>query len=495
MGIKWLWLGCSNERPFSESFKSESRHFELCTRLEHFETQLESLTEEIIKELSGITITGLDNVFADLELKHKSMEKIESGIDEFFGKIEEIRKQGVKTICGPLLMWKKHSKELRSTAAGAIKTMKTTYPGIRMISKLKSLKFIADGVHLNDRSAKVHFAAVQSASEQFFFHDDDEYNTEDETVMEVMDTDNEIEITKVVESEINIVGTGGPENDQEAEDDSNEDQRQHSIHNVAFKALITEVRNIKNQMMERWQIDLIVSAGTKEDLDRIENSTNMNKIIISGLEVHNIWAAEDWKARVPLIKKEITAFFKLIDPGFTKEPGYIKHLNGKLKGARQIIEVTMESEAEGKKMRKIYADRIREWREAKSFPAQVHGLSMAPALTLATRVRVAILHALAKSIKKNYPYKDLWVIQHVARPVIKIESTQEEVKFINSFGFAQALTHMFKELPRVKLSSQDLFDAYNIAGTRFGDEIGHYFVIMNKKEAQRIAQFKRTKKK
>ena len=179
-----------------------------------------------------------------------------------------------------------------------------------------------------------------------------------------MDTDNEIEITKVVESEINIVSTGGPENDQEAEDDSNEDQRQHSIHNVAFKALITEVRNIKNQMMERWQIDLIVSAGTKEDLDRIENSTNMNKIIISGLEVLNIWAAEDWKARVPLIKKEITTFFKLIDPGFTKEPGYIKHLNGKLKGARQIIEVTMESEAEGKKMRKIYADRIREWREA-----------------------------------------------------------------------------------------------------------------------------------
>ena len=84
----------------------------------------------------------------------------------------------------------------------------------------------------------------------------------------------------------------------------------------------------------------------------------------------------------------------------------------------------MGSEAEGKAIKKKYANRVREWREAKTFPAQVHGVNLAPALTLATRVRVAMLHAMAKGIKKCYNNKDAWVIQHFARPVIKIHSAR-----------------------------------------------------------------------
>ena len=112
MVINWLWLGCSNERQFGEGFKSENRHFELCTRLEHFKAHLDTLLAEQISNLVGITITGLDNIFADLEQKEKTMEKVESGIDSFFARVEEIRKENVKIMFGPLLMWKKHSKEL-----------------------------------------------------------------------------------------------------------------------------------------------------------------------------------------------------------------------------------------------------------------------------------------------------------------------------------------------------------------------------------------------
>ena len=498
MVINWLWLGCSNERQFGEGFKSENRHFELCTRLEHFKAHLDALSAEQISNLVGITITGLDNIFADLEQKEKTMEKVESGIDSFFARVEEIRKENVKIMFGPLLMWKKHSKELRSTAAGAIKTLKVKYPGIRVVQKLTSLKFSSDGVHLNERSAKIHFGAVQSASEDFFYNEDDEYYTDVESNRDDvnMETDVEIEITKVVEPEIQVIKLARPKNDEKIEDEIDEEPMQHSINNPAFAALLAEVKTVKHMMFERWLVDLIVSAGTKEDLDRIENNANMNKIVISGIEVEGIWAATDWKARVPLIKAAIGPLFKLIDPEHSKDIGYIKHLNGRLKGARQIIEVTMGSEAEGKAIRKKYAERVREWREAKTFPAKVHGVSIAPALTLATRVRVAMLHAMAKGIKKCYNNKDAWVIQHVARPVIKIETTQpDNTKVIQSLGFAQAIAHTLKELPKVKLSPQDLFDAYSIAGTRFGPELCHYFVILSIDQAEKIEKSKRTKKK
>ena len=57
----------------------------------------------------------------------------------------------------------------------------------------------------------------------------------------------------------------------------------------------------------------------------------------------------------------------------------------------------------------------------------------------------------------------------------------------NSFGFAQSIAYMMKELPEAKLSKQDLFDAYTIAGKRFGPEIGHYFVLMDWETAESMS--------
>ena len=57
----------------------------------------------------------------------------------------------------------------------------------------------------------------------------------------------------------------------------------------------------------------------------------------------------------------------------------------------------------------------------------------------------------------------------------------------NSFGFAQSIAYMMKEMPDAKLSKQDLFDAYMIAGKRFGPEISHYFVLMDWETAEEMS--------
>ena len=148
----------------------------------------------------------------------------------------------------------------------------------------------------------------------------------------------------------------------------------------------------------------------------------------------------------------------------------------------------MGSESQAKALRKAYGAKVKAWRENKDFPESVKGMSMGPSLTLATRVRIAILHALAKEIKSAMEDIDAWVIQHVARPVLKLEFAQKnDLKTIITLGFAQAIAYYKQELPHSNLSTQDLYDAYAIIGNRFGQELNHYFVILDPATARNLA--------
>ena len=274
------------------------------------------------------------------------------------------------------------------------------------------------------------------------------------------------------------------------EDEDDEDERNtYSFSHPDFKKLVKALATLKTQVERRWSVDLLVSAGTKEDLDKIENERNMNKIVFTGIEIHDLWAVDlTWALRLEKIKKAITDFIKIIDEEGTYDLGYTRHLNYKLKATRQIFEVTMGDESQAKGLRKAYGAKVKTWRENKDFPDTVKGTSIGPSLTLATRVRIAILHAIAKEIKSSWEDTEAWVIQHVARPVLKVETgSNNDNKFIATMGFAQSIAYFKKECPHSNLSSQDLYDAYSITGNRFGNEIDHYFVILDQTTARNFA--------
>ena len=122
------------------------------------------------------------------------------------------------------------------------------------------------------------------------------------------------------------------------------------------------------------------------------------------------------------------------------------------------------------------------------------GVSITPALTLATRVRIAMLKTMAKLIEDEFEATSTWVIQHVARPVLKVEQEEKDgKKILTSYGFAQALAFCLKEMPEVRFSDQQLFTAYTIAGTKFGPEISHYFVLLEMQKAMEIEKRKNQK--
>ena len=78
----------------------------------------------------------------------------------------------------------------------------------------------------------------------------------------------------------------------------------------------------------------------------------------------------------------------------------------------------------------------------------MNGVSIAPSLTISTRVRIAILKAISMAIRRKLDNHDAWVILHAARPVLKIEIKQENGEIMeNSYGFTQSIAFMMGELP------------------------------------------------
>ena len=526
---KWLWIGNSNTKPHITHFDTEFRKFVLCTKLDHFKREVENAPDNC----NFLTMSGIDTLVADLGNQEDiNPENLESNLDKIFGTLDSYRQQGMKIVVEPLLLWKKHPDILRRAAIGAFKAIKIKYPGILIPQKPDSLKFAPDGVHLTERAGSKLFTSMYEASINFFEPKEDSYDTATEGTESESDSSmpsgKELEIISNSTKRVNPPTTGSKSNKRVIPpttssnqgkkqkftptrtaqtgrprppplvelDDERDLENQMSYNHPSF-ATYKDFVTLKTKVEERWSTDLYVAAGTKEDLDKIENEKNMNKIIFSGIEIHDLWAENlTWANRVEKIKEAITTLIKEIDPEGKYQLGYVRHLNFKLKGARQIVEATMGSEAEAKALRKAYGAKVKAWREANSFPEEMKGISMGPSLTLATRVRIAILHAIAKEIKDQVEQTDAWVIQHVARPVLKIEETFDDgSKSQTSLGFVQAIAYLKKQLPHSNFRTQDLFDAYSIAGTRFGQEISHYFILLNEGPARNVALARKPRKK
>ena len=151
--------------------------------------------------------------------------------------------------------------------------MKIKFPGIKQIARPPSISFTKDNVHLTDRAARLHFKSVYKASYETFFTKEDDYLTEDEGTTPIeLDPEQEVEISVKKKKRSR----------QESEGSSDEEGRQegpskHSVHSEQFKRIIDRVEDLQRKVDRRWSLDLIISAGTKEDLDKIENNLNKRK--------------------------------------------------------------------------------------------------------------------------------------------------------------------------------------------------------------------------
>ena len=102
----WLWLGSSNTKAYKEAFEAVSkRSFVLCTRAEQFCSEIETLYERL-ERCDFLTISGLDNILADLTKEKLDPTKLLTDIDSLFQLLDQYRVDGLKVVVEPLIPWK-----------------------------------------------------------------------------------------------------------------------------------------------------------------------------------------------------------------------------------------------------------------------------------------------------------------------------------------------------------------------------------------------------
>jgi len=72
---------------------------------------------------------------------------------------------------------------------------------------------------------------------------------------------------------------------------------------------------------------------------------------------------------------------------------------------------------------------------------------------------------------------DAFVIQHISKPLMKVTEKFDQGSRSRSYNYTESIAFVHSRFPG-KLSDQDLIAAYNKAGSKYGPEISHYFVVL-----------------
>ena len=103
----WLWLRSSNTKAYKEAFEAVAkRQFVLCTKAEQFIAEVESLADRC----NYLTISGLDNILANMTKEKMDPTKMMTDFDSLFQKLDEYSTEGLKIVVEPLISWNKHSE-------------------------------------------------------------------------------------------------------------------------------------------------------------------------------------------------------------------------------------------------------------------------------------------------------------------------------------------------------------------------------------------------
>ena len=221
-------------------------------------------------------------------------------------------------------------------------------------------------------------------------------------------------------------------------------------------------------------------ARDREELDYINNRKKENKIMVTGIS-SNTTPPRGGTERLEWIKKVIMSLFGMLHSGSEKKIKGIYQRKGF--GELPAAEVVMDSEITAWEVRKIFATKKKEGIE-------FNDIFLANIATTATKVRTAILEAIAK--KQVTGDQGMFVKHFVSRPLLLIRTRRGmEVEEIG-LTFVDALKRFGKDL-----QAQDLEQAYARAGKSFAGQMQQTFVVLHESmtQARLNAQMVKEKKK
>jgi len=384
----------------------------------------------------------------------------------------------------PIVFFNSFDDNIRANCNRIWEDRKAKFAGrIHFIPRINELRLVKDGVHLTDASAKRFFEHIVESSLLYF---------------------NGTEAQGGQRSAMDLTESNRSESEMDTESIADRTLTQ-SFRGTRKRPAVdpmvrrTEFEAFKGEVQRRFETVLYTSARHSEDIDYTINQSNLNKIIVSGLNVEGIYDVEEKKDRVKLLRSAFDKLRKEIVADYNKvfkaniaipEEVFVRHLNERLRGPkedrprRQRVEVVFSEQDIAVSLRDCYAALNKRWRADKAIPENYKGIFLTPSHSQRTRVRLEILKTLANTINKTRGKDEgaAWVVGHLSRPVLKVTFGKDSAP--KTYTYADAIKW---SQGRYQLADQDLLEAYRIAGNSCGDSIENHFIVL--KSSSRARSF------
>ena len=444
--MSYLLIGSSNIYRFHKLVaKNDQKYYSLtcCTNVEVWN----NIIDDIKAEKGEVIVSIIENLICDavVEVTDPEARKLIT-IDVIGSFLEQVRKcaeehPGVKFALVQLMQRPKHQwymdndTDMCRIYGGIIKSM-----NLRNVAKIEgsptvSQVFGSDGVHLTESAGKVLVETIITNAEAFFKQE-------------------------IIDLEVGM-DTGVVSEPSKSKTADGSDQSIEKISGI-ITAVEMEVGRINEDTKNRRLQDSMVTARIREELDFISNTSKEDRLVISGLSSKSPKPAGLDEGR-KWVKNIVGEFLNSIEPESAAHIVFANQGNNKSRDI-PIAEVKMDSKELALRIRKQFAAK-------KKLGVNLGKAFVTNSVSLATRVRVDILRAIAK--QQSSDREDYFVSAFTSRPVMHVKQKEGGQRFM-TYNFSDAIAKFGGGL-----REEDLGEAYRRAGRSFTGQLQQNFVVLH----------------
>ena len=217
----------------------------------------------------------------------------------------------------------------------------------------------------------------------------------------------------------------------------------------------------------------LMFARSREETDSVTNKSKEDRLVINGLK-SSTPLPTDPRMKIEALKTIANGIFLEIVPGFQGKIIYLTQAKNPGGQPIPMIEVRMENPEQALSLRKAYAEK----RKNKTLGKELEALFISNCVSLATRVRVDVMKAIARRLTNK---EDLaYVAGFTSRPMMHIRRAgppSPTTKPLKSFSYIDSVSR-FGHL----VGMEELETAYGRAGKSFNGQLQQNFVVLNERD-------------
>jgi hypothetical protein len=224
---------------------------------------------------------------------------------------------------------------------------------------------------------------------------------------------------------------------------------------------------LETSLHTRFMADNLMFARLRDEMDSETNRKREDRTLVTYL-IDPETLPKQTTERNEALRKEAKEFCIKIKEDFVGEVMFAT-TTGRSERGNLMLEFRLDSVEKAREIRKAFAIS----RSTNKLPAEMEKIQMSTVITLATKVRIEIMKAMARKIESQR--ETAYVPTFLPRPIlhIKVKVPGGKGLHLNSLTFAEAIQQYGE-----KLNQDDLVSAYRKAGGNFKGQMRQHFVVL-----------------